>query len=541
MADAERVVDIEERIRERYRNVELAAREGTILIGHDGRIIDVSKAEARIGVERDELIGGHPLPSGWRMFDDVGQEVPPDEHPGIRTIGGTEPVTQILTYESPSGERQRLRFVAYPLLDDPRIAVDLVVTDEQRRNETRQLLETQESRFRTMTEMLPVAVWESTASGEITYVNPKFTELSGLTAQTAPDLPMLEIVHPDDLVDVMNATNRALEENHFHSQYRLCHVDGSSRWVTSRMSILVDEDGKMTGFAGAIEDIDDLRRSERESTRLADIVEAAGDAIGIFENGTFTYFNGSAQRLLDRTDPGFVTDRSTHVFGPQFAERFASEIEEPLVSTGSWTGELRLIGVDGAPVDLSLVLNAEVDGSAVTRCVVIARDIKEQKRREDQLTHEALHDPLTGLFNRQGLDEAISELDPSTAIDLCFVDLDHFKQINDCSGHSVGDAVLVEVAARLGRVAGPLSTVARVGGDEIVVVTASSDRDDIAAQLVASVGSSAVAAAGDTHRVTVTAGVAAGRAGDFAALYAAADGALYRAKASGRNGWARAT
>ncbi len=327
------------------------------------RVVDVFKGEARIGVDRDQLIGGHPLPAGWKRFDDDGNEVAPEEHPGLRAIGRDDSVTQILTYESPSGEQQRLRF-----------------TDEQRRLDTRRLLETQESRFRTMAEMLPVAVWESTAAGEVTYVNPKFTELSGLTAQTAPDLPMLELGHPDDRVDVMNATSNALEENHFHSQYRLCHVDGSSRWVTSRMSILVDEAGTKTGFAGAIEDIDDLRRSERESARLADIVEAAGDAIAIFEDGRFTYFNASAQQLLARTDPAFETDDRTHVFGPQFSERFALDIQGPLVATGTWSGEMRLTGVDGSLVDLSLVLTAEIVDRAVTPCVVIARDRRGPRR-----------------------------------------------------------------------------------------------------------------------------------------------------------------
>lgn len=536
MAEHERVGEIEEKVRQQYRNVELAVREGTILLGHDGLVVDVHKADDRIGVERDRLIGGHPLPSGWRMLDDDGTELAPDRHPGLRAIGGNEPVTQILTYESPSGERRRLRFLAYPVADDPVIAVDVVVTDDRRRRESRQVLETQESRFRTMTDMLPVAVWEAAATGEITYVNPKFTEMTGLTAHETPDLPMLELVHADDLVEVMNAASDAVEANHYHSQYRLCHVDGTSRWVTSRMSVLVDEDGKMAGFAGAIEDIDDLRRSERESSRLADIVEAAGDAIGIFEDGAFSYFNESAQALLERADPGAAAEGRPHVFGPQFQDRFATEIVDRLVATGTWSGEMRLLEVDGTAVDLSLVLTAEVDDGRVTRCVVIARDIAEQKRREHRLTRDALHDPLTGLSNRLGLESAVAEMDPMLPIEVCFVDVDHFKQINDSVGHAVGDAVLVDVAARLRTVAGVSATVARVGGDEIVVVAPLAGRNGIAEQLVSSVGANAIAV-DDGHdvTVTVTVGAATGSAGDFVALYAAADAALYEAKTAGRN------
>jgi diguanylate cyclase (GGDEF)-like protein len=113
------------------------------------------------------------------------------------------------------------------------------------------------------------------------------------------------------------------------------------------------------------------------------------------------------------------------------------------------------------------------------------RDITRERRREDELAHRALHDPLTGLANRRLIDEhlkvALARANRGElSVGLLFLDLDGFKQINEQFGHKVGDAVLVEFARRLtqavraadpvGRAADPASLVSRPGGDEFIVI-----------------------------------------------------------------------
>lgn len=104
-------------------------------------------------------------------------------------------------------------------------------------------------------------------------------------------------------------------------------------------------------------------------------------------------------------------------------------------------------------------------------------DITERKRREEQTRHRAFHDALTGLGNRAALDERLHELQrhlerDGVGFSLVFLDLDGFKAINDRHGRAVGDAVLREVAARLERSVSNEGAVARVGGDEFVVLAA---------------------------------------------------------------------
>ncbi len=529
---------LEASIRRRYRRLELKVREGTILIGHDGRVVDSIKIEDWLGIGEIELRGDHPLPTGWKMFDHRGAPLPLSEHPALVTLRTGERCERVVTYEppgqpvSPRG-RRRLRLVAYPVHDDPEVAVDLVVADHDRRRHSRRLLESQETRFRTMTDMLAVAVWESSTSGEVTYVNPKFVEMTGLDLSTAPDLPMLEIVHPDDLVAVMGAANAAARNGAYQAQYRLMHVDGSSRWVNSKMSVLADDDGNINGFVGVIEDIDDLRRSEQRAGRLAEIVEAAADAVLVFENRALVYVNRSAASLLARLDPSFTTDLASYRYSNRLLERLLA-IESLLVRDGIWSGDTEFVDLDGDRVDLALTITTESDDDSM-RHVVMAHDIGKRKLREAELTHHAAHDPLTGLANRHRLTEVIAETDDDLLVGLLFVDLDHFKQINDDHGHVAGDRVLKVAAQRVVAAVDSGHLVARVGGDEMVVwAPGVPEVESLAHRIVSAVGDRPVVLEGSTCRVSATVGGALGRAGDHMDLMRRADEALYEAKRDGR-------
>lgn len=537
-AEAESVLALEASIRRTYRHIELAVREGTMLIGHDGRVLESLKVERRLGLDAGKLIGDRPLPVGWSMFAEDGEPVSMHDHPAMVALRTGERCEQILVYQAPGPERvrRRLRLIAFPVIDDADVAVDLVVADADRRRASRRLLESQDRRFRTMTDMLAVAIWEATRSGEVTYVNSKFVELTGLDAAEAPDLPMLEIVHPDDLVSVMQAANDAATDGEYQAQYRLRHVDGSSRWVGSRMSVLRDSDGSVTGFVGVIEDIDELRRSEQRARHLAEIVEAAADAVLVFENRRLTYTNRSATKLLARLDPAFTPDLTKYEYSARLLRRLES-IEALLIEEGTWSGDVEFVDLDGVRVDLALTVETEMEDGGV-RHVVMAHDIRERKIREAELTHNAAHDALTGLANRHRLAEVIAETPDEQTVGLLFVDLDHFKRVNDIHGHAAGDRVLEVTARRVASVVASDHLVARVGGDEMVVwapeVTA---LDDLAEQIVTAIGTQPVQFDGVVHTVSATVGGAVGRAAEHGSLMRRADEALYAAKRDGRSRW----
>ena len=184
--------------------------------------------------------------------------------------------------------------------------------------------------------------------------------------------------------------------------------------------------------------------------------------------GVFTFSDGQGLAALGLT-PGEVVGRS--IF-----EVYAGEAEMldpvPIALAGTphtWTYE-----VHGRHHETHMTPLHD-DSGTLTGVVGVAYDLTEHKRLERQLAHQAFHDSLTGLPNRalfvDRLTHALarSERQGST-VAVLFVDLDNFKVVNDSLGHSVGDALLSEVAARLGACARTGDTVARLGGDEFTLL-----------------------------------------------------------------------
>jgi diguanylate cyclase (GGDEF)-like protein/PAS domain S-box-containing protein len=195
------------------------------------------------------------------------------------------------------------------------------------------------------------------------------------------------------------------------------------------------------------------------------------------------------------------------------------------------------------PLDVSLATTVVAGAEMFT---VIARDATVRKLHEDQLEHQATHDPLTGLANRKLFDEllvrAVFRAERSRrAIAVLYMDLDGFKDVNDVFGHQAGDRVLAETSRRLESVIRPGDIVARLGGDEFVVLCENlatpDDAEKIAARIVQSVGRPIPVAAG-VATVSASVGIAIGSPGESAAsIVARADEAMYRTKQDGKAGY----
>ena len=185
------------------------------------------------------------------------------------------------------------------------------------------------------------------------------------------------------------------------------------------------------------------------------------------------------------------------------------------------------------------VFACAVDAEHVTLHV---RDVSDEVRLQERLEHQALHDPLTGLPSRRWLgtelDRALAEMGPDDAVAILFCDVDHFKVVNDSLGHAAGDDLLLQIAGRVAAVLRPPDSVARFGGDELVVLCASVHRASAAADIAARLHEAATGryTLGDA---TVDASLSVGVAVTDAPvpgerLLARADIALYEAKRRGR-------
>jgi diguanylate cyclase (GGDEF)-like protein len=211
------------------------------------------------------------------------------------------------------------------------------------------------------------------------------------------------------------------------------------------------------------------------------------------------------------------------------------------------TFERRMPGNGGAD-HLQIDYLPEFDAvGQVIGVFALAQDITLRKQNEERLVSAALHDPLTGLANRQLLADRVSlaiahARRNRSALAVVYLDLDGFKQVNDTLGHDAGDNLLEMVARRLLAAVREVDTVARVGGDEFVIalwqVNGAPDSASVASKLIETV-SKPYQVGERTVTITISAGVGIypAHGEDAASLLKSADLALQAAKRGGKNGY----
>jgi diguanylate cyclase (GGDEF)-like protein/PAS domain S-box-containing protein len=227
------------------------------------------------------------------------------------------------------------------------------------------------------------------------------------------------------------------------------------------------------------------------------------------------------------------------------AERFIAEARNADTVSSEWP--LSSVG-DRATIWVQATSGVITDGETIT-LVVVLTEIDGHKAVEAGLLHRASHDSLTGLSNRAAFMTEVGDACEQAATEFGFcavlyLDLDHFKDINDHFGHQTGDRVLTAVARRLRSSLRPTDMLARLGGDELGVLCPALDNEvegiQLAERIVDTVGQPFTIDHRELH-TSVSVGVAFSHGSGAADLVEEADQAMYRAKAAGRAQWATMT
>jgi diguanylate cyclase (GGDEF)-like protein/PAS domain S-box-containing protein len=212
------------------------------------------------------------------------------------------------------------------------------------------------------------------------------------------------------------------------------------------------------------------------------LVQNAADIISVLNaDGSVRYASPSYRRLLGygATDAiaGSAFDRIPVDERPKFETVFSELVAHPDTTR---TLEVRMTRRDGNVRTLDVIATNRLHDSAIQGVVINARDITDRKVLEEQLIHQAFHDPLTGLPNRalfmDRLAHALARSNRSADdLALLYLDFDQFKAINDTLGHTVGDQFLIAMGKRLCACVRSGDTVARLGGDEYAILLEESD------------------------------------------------------------------
>jgi diguanylate cyclase (GGDEF)-like protein/PAS domain S-box-containing protein len=405
-------------------------------------------------------------------------------------------------------------------------------------------------------EHAPVAQFVSDAEGAIVVANAAYASLVGSTVDEAVGSVPADVTHPDDLRRLLREGGRLLagEVDRFDLELRVRTADGSYRWCLATCSSARSPAGDLL-FVSQLLDVDDRRRAEEELAasreqvnRLAAIAETTSDLVGMVDADGWVVWANEAARATHGIPLAALPVRSTTLYTEESLRRYFEEIHPKLLRGERWIGELDMFAADGRVISIwqNLAPQLDADGELVS-IAAVGRDLTERKRREAELAHRATHDVLTGLPNRalllDRLERAMDRVRSSASdeVALLFIDLDRFKAVNDELGHDAGDELLRVVAERLAGALRTVDVVARIGGDEFVVLCPGLSRaeaEDVALRLLRAVSSTPVVVRGQVVEVTASVGVtvAAGTPDDHAeGLLREADAAMYQAKARGRN------
>lgn len=297
------------------------------------------------------------------------------------------------------------------------------------------------------------------------------------------------------------------------------------------MKVLVADDERMTRTL-----------LERTLERWGHTVVTAANGIEAWD--ALTAFEPPALAILNWSMPGLD--------GPELCRRLRALQQEPyvylLLLTSRAQREDVVAGLDAGADDFLVQPLAVDELQARVRAGIRVIELQSQLiSARDALKAQALRDSLTGLFNRRAVMEALDrELSRGrrarAPISVLMFDVDHFKQVNDTLGHFTGDSVLREVGRRCQAALRPYDAVGRVGGEEFMVVLPGVTLEQsrvLGERVRAALANTPVGLAdGRVISVTVSVGAAGGpsdEVGGVDELYQAADAALYRAKAGGRN------
>ncbi|HWI63062.1 MAG TPA: EAL domain-containing protein [Symbiobacteriaceae bacterium] len=416
-------------------------------------------------------------------------------------------------------------------------------------------LQSSEERLAGLLEILPNAILMIDRDSRIVYFNRAATQVFGYSESEAQEMFLDQLLpgrmgtRHRALVARFAASPDPIRRLSARSEYAGRRKDGSifpAEIAVSKFTLAGE-----TFFTAIVQDITQRKETERtlreSEERFRNAFENAPIGVAILDcerrclqtNQALTEMLGYAEAELR----GLTLESLEHPDGRETARRQLADLSAGKVSAARL--EMRLHHRTGEPVWVlqSISRLPKADGS--DHFIAQIQDITDRKRYETNLLHLADHDPLTDLFNRRRFEQ---ELEAMLALSrrypvhgaVCFLDLDHFKYINDSMGHRVGDELLRSVAMLLRSALRETDIIARLGGDEFALLLPYAGKEEavaLAERVLDGLRHLQGAAGGRNITVTGSIGITFFPAygGTAETLLAQADVAMYRAKEQGRN------
>lgn len=400
---------------------------------------------------------------------------------------------------------------------------------------------------------IPHVIWSSDAEGRLDFVSEQWTEIHGGDLNELVGAGWINLVHPEDCGRVVASWSDALQQpGPYQNEFRLRVPSGEYRWVLITAKPDFGADGTVVRWIGTCTDVHERVTAQdalaEERVLYQSVLEASADCIKIMcPEGRLLLMNSPGLALMELPDFTPIEGRYWFDLWPR---EMQSLVRQSIIDARR--GEtVRFSGFCptncGRDKWWDVVVTPIRDSSGeVTGLLSISRDCTAEREKSEELEWASEHDALTGLPNRRAFQSRLQaavlrSMRENSKVGLLIIDLDHFKHVNDTLGHSAGDAMLKQFAARLRKNLRSGDFVSRIGGDEFAILVENiSSGDDL---LV--VGEKAAAALKSPVRIqgrALSGGASIGGAQfpDDAQsaneLFKVADTALYALKAEGRGG-----
>ncbi len=422
------------------------------------------------------------------------------------------------------------------------------LTDISERKKIENALRESEEAFRLTFNQAAVGIARVSTDGTWLEVNEKLCDIVGYSKEELLQLTFQDITHPDDLNADMAYVQQMLagQIESYAMEKRYFHKSGKPLWINLTVGLARSSDGSPKYFISVVEDINTRKQSEARLIKLSLAVEQSPDSIVItdmdarieYVNGTFVKETGYRIEDVIGNNPRILQSGKTPkaTYDDMWAHLLRGEL---------WKGEFTNRRKDGTEYnELVHVAPVRQPNGKITNYLAIKENITDKKVADARIEKLAHFDQLTGLPNRTLLiDRARHALSLSQRhheqLAVMFLDLDHFKDINDTLGHSIGDQLLIEVAKRLKAALREEDTVSRQGGDEFILILPDTDAEGAAQVAVKLMEEVYRPTQIGQHEINTSSSIGISiyphDGEDLESLSKNADAAMYRAKHEGRN------
>jgi diguanylate cyclase (GGDEF)-like protein/PAS domain S-box-containing protein len=386
-----------------------------------------------------------------------------------------------------NGQVRDVEVYSGPLFMRGRLLLYSIIHDITERKQAEEALRQSEEKYRTILESIEEGYCEVDLVGNFTFFNDSMCRIFGYPKEELMGMNNRQYTDQENAKKLYRAFQQVYRtgEPRRGYEYEIIRKDGSKRYVETSASLRKDTSGDPIGFRGIVRDVTERKRFERilqqeRETFFSILQKEPYGALLINTDGTFLYVNPEFTAITGYTIKDVPTGKEWFRKAypdPEYRHKIIAVWKEDIIPRKGGDRVWSVVCKDGQVKEIEFKLTILDDG----RVIVMLSDVTERKRTEEELAYKATHDLLTGLPNRILFKDRFSVAVAQAQrvhkkLAVMFLDLNRFKEINDTLGHDAGDGLLCAVSNRLTNHVRKADTVARMGGDEFLLLLPDIDR-----------------------------------------------------------------